>query len=420
MFEPKVYKKNGLEAFRLVGGDGSEFFYEGVIDCNEDEIYKDEQGRLYFPVLTEIGGAVRYFVELELNFPPIPGGTSGDREREISRLINASPRGGRQLPEDVFVPQARETVAEEETPSEQPAAEAAVAPVVSEPRPAVAPEASGVVVKTTEPQNARELPKDDKPPATKRKKPRSLAIPVAVGLIVLILIAAVAGAYVVKPGLFQGLTSIYAHPTPTPKPTPFPTEVPVITATPEPTPVPTPAPQGISTEALLQIPPLVDSSNTTLTDFVAGHVAENSAGKPIRQSYDLYTFVNNRWNETGDETAESLAASTLTQTLGGDSRDYSILMCALTTSLGVESRIVAYYDDNQLYYYPEILVANNSSGYASAKDDLKTWFGVTQPFGHNDGNEYWISLSRGTAPGTRVEASEEYAIYLSGPPVKIK
>ncbi|WP_424357628.1 transglutaminase domain-containing protein [Methanocella sp. MCL-LM] len=416
MFEPRVFKKNGLEAFRLVGSDGSEFFYEGVIDCNENEIYRDDQGRLYYPVVTEMGGAVKYYVELAMDFPPIPS-DPGDMEKEISRLVNVSPRGGRQLPEDVFVPQA-----EEAAPVEAPATEEPAAQALPEPEPVKEPAAPEVVVKPTEPTNAQEPLQEAEPPARKPKKSRSMAVPIAIGLIVVVLIAAVVGVYVLKPGAFQGLASLYGHPapTPTPEPTPLPTDVPVVTATPEPTPNPTPEPQNITTETLLQIQPLIDVGNGSMAGFTAEHVAANSAGNPIRQAYDLYTFVNGRWNDTGDESTEGLPASALTGTLQGNSRDYSVLMCALTNETGVESRVIAYYKDDQLYYYPEILVANNSSGYASAKADLKAWFGVTQPFGHNDDAGYWISMSRGTAPGTRVEASEEFAVYFSGAPVKIK
>lgn len=423
MFEPKVYKRNGLETFRLLGSDGSEFFYEGAIDCNENEIYRDEQGRLYFPVVTEIGGVVKYFVELDLNFPPIPLDTAGDREKEISRLINASPRRSRQLPEGVFVMTERETGASDDVMLPQPSPSDVAAPTMPDTESA-SDAATEVAVKPAGKLNVREPSNQDEPPV-RRKKSGSLALPVAAGLIVLVLIAAVTGVYILKPGMISGLTSIYTKPTPTPtlvpSPTLEPTVEPVITATPEPTPDPTPEPESISTGTLVEIQPLIDSDNVSVTTFVTGHVAGNSAGNKIRQSYDLYTFVNgnDRWTE-GNRTSESSTASVLTQTLTGDSRDYSVLMCALTTSLGVDSRVIAYYKGDTLYYYPEILVANSSEGYTAAKADLKAWFGVTQPFGHTDETGYWLSLTRGTAPGTRVEASEEYAIYVTGPPVKIK
>lgn len=417
MFEPKVYKKNGLEAFRLLGSDGSEFFYEGVIDCNENEVYRDEQGRLYFPVVTEIGGAVKYYVELELDFPLIPFESSGEREKEISRLINASPRSGRQLPEDVFVPRDEGEITAEEAAPVEASVETGAEPVepVAEPAKGEAPE---VAVRPTEKLSAREPAREDEPPAPK-KKSRSLALPLGIGLVVIVLLAAVVGVYIMKPAAFQGLTSLYSHPAPTPAPTPFPTEMPVITATPAPTPEPTPEPQGLSTEAMLQIQPLVDSGNATVVNFATGHVAANSAGNKLRQAYDLYTFVNNRWTDSSNGTSGQ-PASVLTSTLQGDSKDYSVLMCALTQSLGVESRIVAYYDDDELGYYPEILVANDSGNFTSAKADLKAWFGVAQPYYHSDGKGYWLSLSRGTAPGTRVEDSVEYAVYVTGAPEKIK
>ncbi|CAJ35563.1 transglutaminase domain-containing protein [Methanocella arvoryzae] len=449
LFEPKVYKKNGLEAFRLVGSDGSEFFYEGAIDCNEKEIFKDEQGRLYYPVLTEIGGAVRYYVELDLDFPTIPANDPAYEEKEISRLVNASPRSGRQLPEDVFVPRTEEKVVAEEPAleepaqevpapevlvqevpvqeeptskepaSEEPAPEEPAPPAITEPEPSQEPVAPEVKASPAEPVvSAQEKSPEAEPLARKPRKTRPMTVPLAIGLILVILIAAIAGAYVLKPEAFDGLTSLYA-PTPVPQPTPLPTAEPEVTATPEPAPEPVSEPQNVATEAL-RIQPLINIDSPAVSAFAAEHIAANSGANKIRQAYDLYTFVNTRWNYTDDLTSQGLPASTLTQALGGNSRDYSVLMCSLTTSVGLESRIIAYYKNNQLYYYPEILVANTSDDYEAVKADLKTWFGVTQAYGHSDARGYWISLSRGTAPGTRVEAAEEFAIYISGPPVKIK
>ena len=92
LFEPKIYKKNGLEAFRLLGSDGSEFFYEGAIDCDEKELYKDAVGRMYYRVSSRVGGPVKYYVELDPQVPRIPLAAEGKKEKDTSRLVNASPR----------------------------------------------------------------------------------------------------------------------------------------------------------------------------------------------------------------------------------------------------------------------------------------------------------------------------------------
>ncbi len=282
LFEPKIYKKNGLEAFRLVGSDGSEFFYEGALDCNEKELYKDALGRLYYPVIAEIGGAVKYFVELDPQVPAIPFAAGQDsREKAISRLVNASPRPETSLPEDIYVkPEAAQDLPLE-TPQEacqhrrrklrrrrrrkrlpssprrlrvppEPAAEmplpepvehrkseeatsaihAVFAPKVDLLHPPVEETGTVALPETKKPAKA------SRPKASaKAGKKRSLKWPFAIAVVVIVLLVVSAvGVYVVKPGAYDPLRTLLHGPSPTPVPTAVPTEQP----TPSPTPTPVP------------------------------------------------------------------------------------------------------------------------------------------------------------------------------------
>jgi transglutaminase-like putative cysteine protease len=444
LFEPKIYKKNGLEAFRLAGSDGSEFFYEGAIDCNDKELYKDALGRLYYPVIAEIGGAVKYYVELDPQVPAIPLAGQDTRDKSISRLVNASPRPDTSLPEDIFVkqdvpqevPQEAPTVTSEETPQEtsQDALPIEPTPAVTTPVPAAetpmpAPvehrkseEAASAIQAVFSPKaDAPHHPAEEKasvtPPEPKKEskreskkaekaspvrappkaaKKRSMKWPLAIAVIVIVLLAATAiGVYMVKPGVYDPLRTLLKGSTPTPVPTATPTEQP----SPEPTPVP-------------NITDLIDSDSPQIVTFAQAHVNESSANDSLRQTCDLFDYVNEQW-QYSDSYVTPRKASEITSALEGNTRDYTALMVALMRSLGIESRIVAYNvngDDNPRYY-PEVFVGNTSAGYRTATLQLDQWYGVASPQGHNDDIGYWIALSMDALPGTRPsDAITEYAL----------
>jgi transglutaminase-like putative cysteine protease len=180
-------------------------------------------------------------------------------------------------------------------------------------------------------------------------------------------------------------------------PTAVPTEQP--TPTPEPTPVP-------------NITDLIDSDSPVIASFAQAHINESSTGDPLRQTCDLFDYVNEQWGYS-DSYVTPRKASEITSALEGDTGDYTALMVALMRSLGIESRIVAYNvngDDNPRYY-PEVFVGNTSSGYLSARNKLDPWYGVASPQGHNDDIGYWIALCMGDLPGTRPsDAITEYAL----------
>ena len=434
LFEPKIYKKNGLEAFRLAGSDGSEFFYEGAIDCDDKMLYKDALGRLYYPVMAEIGGSVKYYVELDPLVPAIPFAGQEPREKAISRLINASPRPDTSLPEDIFVRQEALQEAPPETPQELPmetsrdALPAEPAPAIAPPEPAAempmpvpvehkkseeaasaiqavfspkvdiphSPVAEKSNVAQPEPKIAVKASPAGAPP--KAAKKRSLKWPLAIAAIVIVLLAASAvGVYFVKPGAYDGIKSLLKGSTPTPVPTAAPTEPPT------PSPAPTPVPH---------ITDLIDSDSPLIATFAQAHIDANSTGNPLRQTCDLFDYVNDRWKYSSTS-AIYPKASEITSTLEGTTGDYTALMVALMRSLGIESRIVAYNvngDDNPRYY-PEVLVGNTSAGYQTATLQLDRWYGVASPQGHSDETGYWIALSMGDLPGIRPsDAITEYAL----------
>jgi transglutaminase-like putative cysteine protease len=424
LFEPKIYKRNGLEAFRLVGSDGSEFFYEGALDCNDKELHKDSLGRLYYPVIAEIGGTVKYFVELDPQVSPIPFVGQDTNANAISRLVNASPRPDASLPEDIFVkPEAPPEVPHEASQEVQPELPDAIpqaspqeaAPIEPETSPAGAapeptvdvplagpqehmksPEAASAIhavfspkvdilhpagdeepTEETGPENEPAPPakaeKTAEPPAKAPKK-RSLKWPLAIGAILVILLAVAAGVYIVKPHTYDGLKSMFKGATPTPTPEP--------TVTPSPTPSPTPTPLPDEGTPGTSISELIDSDNAAVAAFAQAHLNESS-NNTLRKACDLFDFVNSQWKYTSDYTT-SRKASEIAYTLQGNTRDYTVLMTALLKSQGIPCRVVFSYPNgrNSPDYYPELLAANTSTGYQTVMQQLHVWYGIVSPQGH--------------------------------------
>ena len=89
MLEPKIYSSNGLEACRLLGADGSEFFYEGRVDYNPDQVFKDSQGRAYYLVTTDLGKGMIYYVEVE----PQRHADTDHEKRQFTGKGDIGPRG---------------------------------------------------------------------------------------------------------------------------------------------------------------------------------------------------------------------------------------------------------------------------------------------------------------------------------------
>lgn len=449
LFEPKIYKKNGLEAFRLVGSDGSEFFYEGALDCNEKELYKDALGRLYYPVIAEIGGAVKYFVELDPQVPVIPVSEEQDsREKAISRLVNASPRPETSLPEDIFVkpetaqdlpleaPQEAAPESSQEAmpvpPQETPSAEPA--PAAMPPEPAAEVPLPGPVEhrkseEATSAINAVFAPKVDllhppveemgavAPPETKKpakaspsKKPakagkkRSLKWPFVIAAVVIVLLVASAvGVYVVKPGIYDPVRSLLKGSTPTPVPTAIPTE--------QPTPSPTPTPDPDEGTPSASITEQIDPDNPLVATFARDNI-NASSNNPLSKACDLFDKVNGLW-EYSNSYATPRKASEIVSTLKGTARDYTVLMTALMQSQGITCRMVFSYPADSLLpgYYPEVLAANTSAASETIRQDLHVRYGVVSPQGHSDDSGWWIALSMGEFPGTRPsDAAAEYAL----------
>jgi hypothetical protein len=424
LHKPKVYKKDGLETFRLVGSDGSEFFYEGAIDCDEKEVYRDDQGRPYYPVTAEPGSPLQYFVELEEKAEDLP--VSGAGEKEIAHLIAVSPRTAPELPADPpATPEAPpETSPRAEPAVDSPPAEQSPAPGTA-PEPAAAPEPQpadkqepadtartepGGTAAAGSPQPA-EAARPPVPPAGKGPEKRSLALPIALVLIVVV-VAALAAIYIVKPGAFDGLGSLFpgAAPSPTPGPEPAATAAP----TPEPAATPEPTPEPGSVEELARMHELIDYESPAIEDFVTRRMG---SGTLLRQSCNLFSYVNGVWNNSGSR--EPGLASEIAASPGGSSKDYSVLVCALMKALGYDSRIVAAYEDDLVYYYPEIMVSKTTSGYYSAREDLKAWYGIDTAYGHSDDDGYWLSLAMGDAPGRALDPNMEYAVYPTGEAPKI-
>jgi hypothetical protein len=391
LFKPKVYKSNGLEAFHLINDEGGSFLYEGTVEYSEEELFKDEQGRTFYLVTTEIGGTTRYYVEVEAEGKPIPTAT-GKKEKDISDLVMASPREMPAAEGPAKVPEPPEPAARD-TCFESPENVVEPKPEPTAPQPSTAEEAQAAV-------KAMASLGEHKP--HKKSRLKSLVIILALAIVVIAIVAV--GIYIYKPGLVSGLNIPFIA-TPTPEPT----------AMPEPTPMATPNPtpevqQRDLYNSLLAIGPAIDANNTSVIWFTTNHT--NEAGGSyhnLAKACDLFDYVNGHWTLTaGNGTLQNAGDSVLT--LKGDDRDYSILMASLMQALGLDSRVVAAYDGNSIRYYPEVNVASNESDYTDAKMYLRSRYNITDPSGHTKGYVHWLGMAMGNSPGTMVNATDEYFV----------
>jgi hypothetical protein len=272
LFEPKLYKTNNVESHHLLSEDGGSFLYEGKVEYDDSHLYKDEQGRAYYLVTTDISGNSKYFVEVEPLGIPIP--KAEKKEKPISELIMASPRDDQHAdapapkevaaePEKKVADTVQEAV-ETATPVKQPdncfesPENAPAAQAMPEEPKAETPPAPQPTI-TEEPRAMPEEPKAEAPPAPQpiiaeearaavkamaslqdnkpRKKRRLFTITAIAALIVIILVVCAAGVYVYKPSVYTSIKDrLKPDITPTPiAPTVTPTPEPSITATPIPT-----------------------------------------------------------------------------------------------------------------------------------------------------------------------------------------
>ena len=133
----------------------------------------------------------------------------------------------------------------------------------------------------------------------------------------------------------------------------------------------------------------------------------------MTRTLDVFDYVNANWvNATTNATPDD--ASLIVSRLSGNDRDYSIAMAAIAESLGEKSRVVEAFNDDNVTYYPEILIASNGSDYTSATQYIKSRYVSTDTFGHTDGTQYWLSLAMGKTAGISVNASYAYAVDSSG------
>jgi hypothetical protein len=411
LLEPKIYKTNGLEAYRLLGADGSEFFYEGRVKYSEDQVFKDSQGRAYYHVTTNLGRGMDYYVEVEPEGTPIPM-MKKDRapEKDISGLVIASPRDSSEaLPKETFSRPIQAKPVEKEAgsppafPAEKPSASFGGS---------VEPETPNEEDKAIVPPSDEEHKHAVEAMGSIKPKKRSfLKLTLAVIAIVIVLVAIAGGIYLYKPDWVRSHVPFLATPTPVP------TIAPTITATPEPTATSTPeptAPLGPSLyNNLYAVGAAIHATNESVVQFSNNHT-KTSVGTENNLTYtlDVFDYVNAHWtNATGNATPQN--ATYLVSVLTGSDRDYSIAMCAIAESLGVKSRTVEAFDGYNATYYPEILVASNNSDFTTIQQYIGSRYGVKDAFAHVDGKEYWLSLARSNVPGQKVNATAEYAVDSS-------
>jgi hypothetical protein len=414
VLEPKIYTSNGLETIRLLRADGSEFHYEGRVDYDTDQVFKDSQGRAYYLVTTDLGKGIIYYVEVEPKGKPIPILKKGVLpEKDISGLVVSSPRENAKMPskETFSKPIEQKPV---ETPHSAPVFPADK-PVNGFGKPIEQPageEADEQIAPPSEEEHEHAIEAME---SIKPKKKRSLLkITLAVAAIVIILLAIIAGGlYVYKPDWVKSHVPFLATPTPVP------TIAPTITATPEPTITPTPQPTAPTMgpdfyNNLYAIGAAIKASNESVMQFANNHTGTNSgiANNNMTHTLDVFDYVNANWaNTAGNTTPDN--ASVIVNRLSGNDRDYSIAMAAIAESLGETSRVVEAFNDDNVTYYPEILVASNDGDYTNVKQYLKSRYISTDAFGNTEGTQYWISLAMGKAAGIKVNSTYEYAVDSS-------
>ncbi len=414
-----MYRSNGLEAYHLINDEGGSFLYEGSVEYSEQELFKDEQGKTFFLVTTEIGGPAKYYVEVEPEGRPIPA-AAAKKEKDISELVMASPReeaAAREPPPAPERPKPPEPPTGKqpdtcfegpEKAPEKPPEKAAEpgAPVVPKPEAPVAPMPEAPQPSATEEAQAAVKAMASLGEHKPHKKRRLFSLPailtVAIAL-VLVAAAVTAGIIIYKPGLVSGLNIPFLiTPTPTPAPT----------VTPEPTTEPTTDVREHDLyNSLLAIGPAIDANNTSVAWFVANHTNEAGGSyHDLAKACDLFDHVNARWTP-GQGGEKPQYAGDGVQTLKGDDRDYSVLMASLMQALGMESRVIAAYDGNAVRYYPEVKVASNESGYTDAYNYLRGRYNATEePAVHVKGNVYWLGMAMGASPGIEVNATDEYCV----------
>jgi hypothetical protein len=410
LFEPKIYKSNGLEAYRLLGADGSEFFYEGRVKYDTDQVFKDDQGRAYYHVTTNLGRGMDYYVEVEPEGTPIPMMKNDVApEKDISGLVVSSPRDNAGTPsKEAFSRPIQAKPAEKATagppvfPAEKPSAGFGRS---------ITPETPKEEDTTIEPPSEDEHKHAvEAMGSIKHKKRPLLKLTLAAIAIVIVLVAIAGGIYLYKPDWVRSHVPFLATPTPEPTMTPTITATPV-PATPTPEPTVTPGPNLYND--LYAVGAAIHATNQSVVQFSNNHT-KTSVGTENNLTYtlDVFDYVNAHWsNATGNATPQN--ATYLVSVLTGNDRDYSIAICAIAESLGVKSRAVEAFSGDSTIYYPEILVASNNSDFTTVQQYIGSRYGVKDAFAHTDGGEYWLSLARSNAAGLKVNASAEYAVDSS-------
>lgn len=410
MLEPKIYKSNGLEAYRLLGADGSEFLYEGRVKYSEDQVFKDSQGRAYYHVTSNLGRGMDYYVEVEPEGTPIPMMKDLAPEKDISGLVVASPReGAGTTPKETFSrpiqakPVDKESGSPTAFPTEKPSASFGGSVEPETPN-----EEDKAIVPPSEEEHKHAV---EAMGSIKPKKRSFLKLTLAAIAIVIVLVAIAGGIYLYKPDWVRSHVPFLATPTPVP------TMTPTITATPEPTVTSTPeptAPLGPNLyNNLYAVGAAIHATNQSVVQFSNNHT-KTSVGTENNLTYtlDVFDYVNAHWtNATGNATPQN--ATYLVSVLTGNDRDYSIAMCAIAESLGVKSRTVEAFSGDSTIYYPEVLVASNNADFVTLQQYIGSRYGVEDAFAHTDGGEYWLSLARSSAPGLKVNATAEYAVDSS-------
>ena len=396
-----MYRIENADVYRVLSSEGKEAFCEGMLEYHGDQLYRDDSGRTYYQVsgrIFEDQEYVDYFVEVEPVSEKIPVRT-GSAEKDISGLVVTSPRDRAEVKEEPTENILADTEADVD----------ACKKIGTVPEPE-----THNIKKDTGDITATPIAKESMP---SRKARKNLMAPVVLAAISLILIAT-AGIYLIKPDIGNILT-----PSATPAATPEATVQATPATEPEVTPTAEPAATPAPEDSILfqKMSSAIDMENESVRTYALAQISPASLNdsSKIAQVFDLYDHINKKWKVTVDYSLSPVPASASTGSMRGTILDYSVLMCALTQSIDVESRVIVSYNDNRAYYYPEIRASPNEATFKPVRDYIKSRYGVQNPYMHVEAGGCWLSLDRGSAPGTGVISTAEYAVYPDGTVEKI-
>lgn len=426
MFKPKLYEKDGKKVYRLIGTDASDFFYDGELHFKEDRLFTDNEERCFYQVTTELQPGIKFYIELEpvaTRITTMEEKPPEKKFKDTAWLIKASPTEPN-VPEKVKETEPEkahgiETAIKDEEAKipEVEAKETAKEPSIVE---AVLQKEPVLSVEAEEKEIIKEFGSPVEEPifendVNEMLPKKGISLTKALAALLFIGLIAIAGAFILNPGVFSNILPQKFLPTPLPEITPTPAPEPTITPSPSAAPTPVPSPAGLY-ESMIMIALSIDHNNESVIKFAGDHISQSSknSGNKLAMFLDVYDHVNKNWVETAATDGPPALASQSISAMKGSNKDYSALISALAISSGVDSRVLLTFNGDVIDTHPQIKIASNASEYENALELLSGRYGVSEPYVDIDGNDRWATISITGKPGITIAGNEKYVIYPDG------